>query len=93
MATTRRLSFIVLGVFLLAVGLGFHLLAADAEGGRALHYRHHIFGFFIMTVVPAILIALLGRRFWKGRHDITWLIVGALQTIFGLLVYLSFRSS
>lgn len=90
--TTRRRSFILLGIVLLGAGLLFHLLAADAEGGRSLHYRHHIFGFVLLTVVPGILIALAGRRFWKGRGDITLMMVGALQTISGFLIYLSFRS-
>jgi len=87
-----RTTRIALGIVLLGVGLMGHLLAANAEGGRALHYRHHIVGFFILSVVSGILIAILGRFFWKGRHDVTLLIVGALQTVFGLLVYAMFSS-
>ena len=82
-----------LGVLLLAIGLLGHLMAANAEGGRALHYRHHIIGWFVLSVGSAILVAILGRFFWKGRHDITLLIVGAMQTVFGLLIYLVFSSA
>lgn len=81
-----------LGVVLLLIGLVWHLLAADVEGGRALYYQHHIFGWFLLAVITGIVIAVLGRFFWRGRHDITLLIVGALQTIVGFLVYLSFRN-
>jgi hypothetical protein len=89
--SSRRVR-IWLGVILLAIGLLGHLLAANAEGGHAIHYRHHIFGFFLLTAITGIVIGVLGRYFWKGRHDITLLIVGALQTILGLLVYVSFSN-
>ena len=79
------------GVLLLGVGLAGHLLAANAEGGRALHYRHHIFGFVLLSVLSALVVAGLARLFWRGRHDLTLLIVGAIQTLLGLLIYLSFR--
>jgi hypothetical protein len=82
----------VIGIALLLAGLAGHLLAADVEGGRALHYRHHIFGFFLLTFVSLLVVAIAGRFFWRGRHDITLLIVGALQTVFGFLIYLSFRN-
>ncbi len=81
---------ISLGVVLLAIGLAGHLLAAHAEGGRALHYRPHIFGFFLLSVASGIVVAVLGRFFWRGRHDVTLLIVGALQTVLGLLIYATF---
>ena len=80
------------GVLLLAIGLLGHLLAANAEGGRAIHYRHHIFGFVLLAVVSGILVAGLGRLFWKGRHNVTLLIVGALQAVFGLLIYAVFSN-
>jgi hypothetical protein len=86
----KRRAFVWLGIVLLATGLLGHLLAANAEGGRAIHYRHHIFGFFLLTVMAAIVIGILGRFFWKGRHDITLLIVGAVQTILGVLIYIHF---
>lgn len=81
-----------IGAALLATGLLGHLLAANAEGGRGIHYRHHILGFVILSVVSAVLIAGLGRLFWRGRHDITLLIVGAMQTLFGFLIYAMFSS-
>jgi hypothetical protein len=81
-----------IGVILLGVGLLGHLLAANAEGGRAIHYQHHIFGFFLLTVVSGIVIAVLGRFFWRGRPDLTLLIVGGMQTLFGLLIYFSFSN-
>ena len=93
MAQSRSNLRIWLGVLLLAVGLLGHLMAANAEGGRALHYRHHIFGWFLLSAVSAILVAILGRFLWKGRHDITLLIVGAMQSVIGLLIYLVFSSA
>src|SRR2546423_14465211 len=77
-----------LGVLLLAVGLSGHLLAARAIGGYYIAYRDHIAGFVGFTVVTGIIAAVLGSRFWKGRHDITLLIVGVLQTILGIVVYI-----
>lgn len=76
-----------LGVILLGVGLLGHLLAAQAIGGSPVAYRHHIFGFFLILLVSGALIAGLGWRFWRGRHDITLLIVGAVQALFGLVIY------
>ena len=88
--TVGSASRLSVGVILLTAGLLGHLLAANAEGGRPIHYRHHVFGFVLLSVVSGVLIAALGRFFWRGRHDITLLIVGALQTIVGLLVYAMF---
>ena len=79
-----------LGILLLIIGLAGHLLAADAEGGRPLYYQHHVFGFVLLTVVSAIIVAILGRFFWRGRHDVTVLIVGAMQAIFGFVIFLIF---
>ena len=73
---------------MLAVGLGGHLLAAQAIGGYYVAYRDHIFGFVLIAVVTGAIIAGLGWRFWKGRHDITLLAIGAVQAIFGFLIYL-----
>jgi hypothetical protein len=78
-----------LGVILLGVGLLLHLLSARAIGGSYVAYRDHIFGFVVLTLVSAALIAGLGWRFWKGRHDITLLILGALQTAVGIVVYIN----
>lgn len=77
-----------LGVVLIAVGLLGHLLAAQGIGGSTIAYQHHIFGFFLILVVSGALIAGLSWLFWRGRHDITLLIIGAVQALFGLVVYL-----
>jgi len=66
-----------------------HLLSARAIGGSYLAYRDHIFGFVVLTLVSGAIIAGLGWRFWKGRHDITLLILGAVQTIVGIVVYIN----
>ncbi len=87
LADTASRFRIWLGVILLVVGLLGHLFAARAIGGSYVAYRDHIFGFFIMTLVSGALLAGLGWRFWRGRHDITLLILGALQTLFGAVIY------
>ena len=79
-----------LGLFFLALGLAGHLTAAKVEGGHVIHYRDHIFGFVMLSLVCGILVGLVGRRFWKGRRDITLLIVGMLQTVLGWWVYVIF---
>ena len=76
-----------LGLVLLAVGLAGHLLAAHKTGGSTVAYQHHVAGFVGLSLVSGAIIALLGWRFWKGRHDITLLILGALQALIGFLVY------
>ena len=80
-----------LGVLLLAVGFLGHYFAARANGGSYIAYRDHIFGFFAILVVTGAIIAGLGWRFWKGRRDITLLIVGAVQALLGIMVYISQR--
>lgn len=77
-----------LGVLLIVTGLLGHLFAARAIGGSYVAYRDHIFGFFLILLVSGALIAGLGWRFWKGRHDITLLIVGVVQALFGVVVYI-----
>jgi hypothetical protein len=53
-----------------------------------------IAGFFGASLVTGAIIAGLGSRFRRGRHDITLLILGALQALSGLPVYAdTFRSS
>jgi len=86
--STARRSRTWLGVLLLLVGLLGHLLAARAIGGSYVAYRDHIFGFVFLTLVSGALIAGLGWRFWRGRHDITLLTLGALQTLFGAIIYM-----
>ena len=77
-----------LGVALLLAGLSGHLFAARAIGGYYIAYRDHVFGFFLLTTVSIVIVAALGWKFWKGRHDLTLLIVGVLQAIAGLLIYI-----
>jgi hypothetical protein len=77
-----------LGAILLVLGLLGHVLAAQAIGGSRLAYTHHIIGFFIGLVVFGAVAAALGRRFWRQRPDITLLVVGVAQALFGLAVYL-----
>lgn len=77
-----------LGLILLVVGFLGHYFAARAIGGSYVAYRDHIFGFVLLTLVSGAIVALFGWRFWKGRHDITLLIVGALQAAIGYWVYL-----
>jgi uncharacterized membrane-anchored protein len=78
-----------LGSALLLAGLLGHLLAARAIGGYYVAYRDHIVGFVILTAVTGVVIAGLGWRFWKGRHDITLAILGVVQAITGLLIYIN----
>jgi hypothetical protein len=78
-----------LGLILLVAGLAGHLFAARAIGGYYRAYRDHIFGFVILTTVAGAIIAALGWRFWKGRHDITILVLGVVQAIIGYLIYLN----
>lgn len=78
-----------LGILLLAIGLSGHLLAAAGTGGTYIHYRDHIFGFLFLSAVAWAIIALLGRRYWANRHDITVLALGIVQAILGIMVYVS----
>ena len=78
-----------LGIVLMAAGLSGHLFAAQAIGGYYIAYRDHIGGFVGLTIVSGLIIALLGKRFWRGRHDITVLIIGAVQAVGGLLIYIN----
>ena len=77
-----------LGVMLLVAGLCGHLLAAHDVGGSRLAYGHHIFGFVIIAVVSGAVIVGLASRYWRGRHDITLLVLGAVQALAGFAVYL-----
>jgi hypothetical protein len=79
---------ILLAVILLVLGFLGHFFAARAIGGSYVAFRDHIFGFFLILAVTGALIAGLGWRFWRGRHDITLLIIGAVQALFGLVVYI-----
>ena len=76
-----------LGIVLNVIGLLGHVLSAHASGGSPIAYQHHIAGFAGGVIVFTIVVGLLGWRFWKGRRDVTVLIVGVLSAVFGLLVY------
>ena len=77
-----------LGAILIVVGFLGHFFAARAIGGSYIAFRDHIFGFFLILVVTGGIIAGLGWRFWKGRSDITVLTIGAVQALFGFVIYL-----
>jgi len=81
----RRLAW--LGALLIVVGFFGHFFAARAFG-TYIYYRDHIFGFFLILLVTGSIIAVLGWRFWKGRKDITVLIIGVVQAAFGIAIYL-----
>jgi uncharacterized membrane protein (UPF0136 family) len=84
-APNRRLAW--LGVLLIVVGFLGHFFAARAIG-TYIYYRDHIFGFFLILLVTGSIIAALGWRFWKGRKDITLLIIGVVQALFGIVIYM-----
>jgi hypothetical protein len=86
--TGANRSWFWLGALLLVVGFLGHFFAARAIGGSYIAYRDHIFGFFVILLVTGAIIAGLGWRFWKGRRDITLLIVGVVQALLGVWVYL-----
>ena len=88
-AGANRSLWMGLGIVLLAAGLSGHLLAARAIGGYYVAYRDHVFGFVLGMVVFGGIMAVLGRRFWRGRPDMTVLLLGVLQAIFGLVVYVN----
>jgi cell division protein FtsW (lipid II flippase) len=88
MTGTAKRGLVWLAVILLTLGLLGHLLAAYGTGGRAVDYRHHVTGFVLLSVVSGVIVASIGWRFWRGRHDITLVIVGALQALIGLAIYL-----
>lgn len=77
-----------LGILLLILGFLGHFFAARAIGGSYVAFRDHIAGFFLILLVTGAIVAGLGWRFWKGRHDITLLVIGAIQALFGLVVYI-----
>jgi hypothetical protein len=84
-APNRRLAW--LGVLLIVVGFFGHFFAARAIG-TYIYYRDHIFGFFLILLVTGSIIAGLGWRFWKGRKDITLFVIGVVQALFGIAIYM-----
>lgn len=85
-ATPR--TFTAIGVVLLLVGLLEHLISARAIGGSYIAFRDHIFGFVLITIVFGAIIFGLGWRFWKGRRDISILLLGVVNVLLGFYVYL-----
>ena len=85
-APNRRLAW--LGVLLIVVGFLGHFFAARAIG-TYIYYRDHIFGFFLILLVTGSIIAGLGWKFWKGRTDLTILIIGIVQALFGIVIYIN----
>ena len=77
----------LLGVLLILVGFGGHLLAARAIGGSEHAYSEHTKGFFILTAASAVILWGMSLRWWRGRTDLTVLGVGAVQLLLGVLVY------
>ena len=82
-------TWIWLGALLTVVGFLGHVFAARAMGGSAIAYEHHIFGFFLILVVTGAIILALARFFWRRRTDITILVIGAVQALLGILVYVN----
>ena len=87
--TTTRRTWTWLGALLIVVGFLGHFFAARAISSNPRAYPDHIGGFFLILVVTGSIIALLGRRFWKGRNDITVLIIGIVQAAFGIWIYIN----
>jgi hypothetical protein len=77
-----------LGVLLLVAGFLGHFFAARAIGGSYIAYRDHIFGFFFILLVTGAIIAGVGWKFWPRRRDITLAIVGLVQALLGMWVYI-----
>lgn len=87
-ADATRRTFTAIGVVLLLVGLLEHLISARAIGGSYIAFRDHIFGFVLITIVFGAVIFGLGWRFWKGRRDISILLLGVVNVLLGFYVYL-----
>jgi len=81
-------TWIWFGALFLVLGLLGHVFAAQAIGGSRIAYTHHVFGFFVGLVFFGAVATALGWRFWKHRPDITLLVVGVAQALFGLAVYI-----
>jgi hypothetical protein len=64
------------------------LLCGARDRRQLRRVRDHIAGFFLILIVTGAIIAGLGWRFWKGRRDITLLIIGVVQAAFGIVVYI-----
>jgi uncharacterized membrane protein len=89
MRGNRDARLTALGVILLIVGFCGHAYAAHSLGSNHHAWQYHMFGFLGLTIVSAAIVGALGWKFWKGRTDITILIVGVIQLILGIMVALN----
>ena len=89
MKGSRDARLMWLGIVLLVVGFFGHVFAARAIGGTYIAWRDHMVGFVGITLVSAAIAAALGSRFWKGRTDVTVLIVGVIGFALGLMVFMN----
>jgi hypothetical protein len=89
MQGNRDARLVWLGAVFLIVGFLAHYFAARAIGGTYIAFRDHLLGFVVLTIVSAIIVGLIGYRFWKGRSDISLLIVGVIQAAIGAYVYIN----
>ena len=78
-----------LGILLLAAGFCGHFFAARAIGGTYLAYRDHLAGYFGIAIITGAIIVLLGRKFWRGRPDLTLFIIGFIQAAIGIYIYIN----
>lgn len=78
-----------LGLALLVAGFLGHYFAARAIGGSYIAYRDHLGGFVVLTLVSALVVWGLSLRFFKGRYDIIILIVGIVQALLGVYIYIN----
>ncbi|MEP6508572.1 MAG: hypothetical protein ABJC63_10135 [Gemmatimonadales bacterium] len=85
----KRGILMALGIVLLIAGFCGHFFAAKAIGGTYIAYRDHMVGFFGLTIISGVLIAFLGRKFWRGRPELTLFVVGVIQAAFGLYIYIN----
>lgn len=76
------------GLGLLLAGLYGHVQSAIDIGGSFRAFRDHLAGFVALTIATGVVVAMVGRRFWPRRNDVTILVLGAVQAVIGLLVYL-----
>jgi uncharacterized membrane protein (UPF0136 family) len=71
------------------VGFLGHYFAARAIGGSYIAFRDHLGGFVMLTVVSALVVWGLSLRFFKGRSDMVILLVGIVQALLGVYIYMN----
>jgi len=71
------------------VGFLGHYFAARAIGGTYIAFRDHLGGFVVLTLISALIIRSLSLRFFKGRTDMVVLLVGIVQAMLGVFVYIN----